>query len=129
MSRDQGEEFSLDYCSRIFVTYRVEIQMKVELKCNQSLCYSISVKQISMLLFCRLHLMQHFSKYQTCEKIETMMYWRAEHGQLQPQQSSLSTKDKPEALAGNLVKENTALQSIGLLETVILSECGSQSPK
>ena len=69
--------------------------------------------------------MQHFSKYNTCEKIETMMYWKAEHGQIAPQHFSLSTKDKPEALPANLVKEKTDLQSTGLLETVMPNECGS----
>ena len=73
--------------------------------------------------------MQHFSKYHTCEKIETMSCWRGEHGQSAPQHFGLSTKDKPGALPANPVKEKTALQSTGLLEIVMSSECGSQSTK
>ena len=74
--------------------------------------------------------MQHFSKCHTCEKIETMLCWRAEHEQIAPQHFSLSTKDKPEALRANFVKGKTDLQSTGLLGTTLLNlnECGSQSP-
>ena len=83
--------FPLDQFSS---SYLIEFKnRKGELKCNRGLCYPISVKQTCIGSFCILRLMHNFSKSHTCEKTETMMCWRAEHGQIAPQYFSLSAKD------------------------------------